>query len=54
MDAVLIQTLISTVLVIVVAVIAYPDNCSNCHSSVTPNVVTDWRLSKHYGTVGAR
>lgn len=25
----------------------YPDNCINCHSSVTPNIVTDWQLSMH-------
>ncbi|HUD66700.1 MAG TPA: NapC/NirT family cytochrome c [Candidatus Sulfotelmatobacter sp.] len=23
--------------------------CVNCHSKVTPNIVSDWRLSKHSG-----
>ena len=22
-------------------------NCVNCHKKITPNIVTDWQLSKH-------
>src|SRR3990167_10102792 len=25
----------------------FAENCVNCHKVVTPNIVTDWQLSKH-------
>ncbi len=25
----------------------YAQECVNCHKDVTPNIVTDWQLSKH-------
>jgi hypothetical protein len=27
----------------------YSQNCVNCHKKITPNIVTDWQLSKHSG-----
>ncbi len=29
-------------------VLADGENCIQCHSKVTPNIVKDWKLSKHY------
>lgn len=28
---------------------ASPSQCVDCHSKVTPNIVSDWKLSKHSG-----
>lgn len=28
---------------------ATPAQCVECHSKVTPNIVSDWKLSKHSG-----
>lgn len=27
--------------------VAKAANCVNCHKTITPNIVTDWQLSKH-------
>lgn len=30
-----------------VSFVAKPANCLNCHKTITPNIVSDWQLSKH-------
>ena len=30
-----------------VCAVAYAQDCLNCHKDVTPNIVSDWQLSKH-------
>src|SRR5215471_16591043 len=34
---------------ILIAQTATPAQCVDCHNKVTPNIVADWRLSKHSG-----
>lgn len=33
--------------VMLINISAFAQNCVNCHKVVTPNIVTDWQLSKH-------
>lgn len=37
----------SLVIVISLNIISIAANCINCHKSITPNIVSDWQISKH-------
>src|SRR5215471_10852020 len=34
---------------VLIAQTATPAQCVDCHNKVTPNIVADWKLSKHSG-----
>jgi hypothetical protein len=38
---------LSVALVVAMPVLAGADICIECHQKITPNIVTDWKLSKH-------
>ena len=35
------------IIVLLSATAAYAQECVKCHKDTTPNIVTDWQLSKH-------
>ena len=40
-------SIILMILIIPISTFAKEDNCISCHKKITPNIVTDWQLSKH-------
>lgn len=40
-------SIILMILFIPISVLAKEDSCISCHKKITPNIVTDWQLSKH-------
>ena len=41
------RTIIIIFFVITISLSINAQECINCHKSVTPNIVSDWQLSKH-------
>ena len=41
------QLLTILVLIFFVSIPMLAQNCVNCHKKITPNIVSDWELSKH-------
>lgn len=40
--------IISITLSVLLNFVSLTANCINCHKSITPNIVSDWQLSKHF------
>jgi hydroxylamine dehydrogenase len=47
MQRYLFRTILTILLSIVFASSAFAETCVECHKKVTPNIVSDWQLSKH-------
>jgi len=43
-----IKLLIATVVLILAAAAVQADVCEDCHAGITPNIVSDWKISKHF------
>jgi len=43
-----IKLLIATVVLLLAAAAVQADVCEDCHAGITPNIVSDWKISKHF------
>ncbi len=44
----MVRTIITISIIMLLAATVSGEQCAECHSNVTPNIVQDWKLSKHF------